>query len=482
MKGDLLEQAFDPEHFRELGHQLVDQLADHLDQVKQGRGKAIPFTAPKEERDYWAADWAGQQGGDPLAYFQQIMGRSVQLQHPHYMGHQVSPAVPLAALSNLVDGMLNNGSAVYEMGMAGTAIEQLVVEEVAKAMGFDAHAGGVLTSGGTLANLTALLAARAVQCPDTIWSQGQQEPLALMVSEEAHYCVDRAARIMGWGSDGIIKVPVDEHYRMRHELLPAYLAKAKAQGRRVIAVVGSACSTSTGSFDDLEAIADCCEAEGLWLHVDGAHGAGLVFSEQHKAVLKGIERADSVAMDFHKMLLTPVLATALVFRNGRHAYRTFSQQAQYLWAGQREEEWHNMAKRTFECTKFMIGMKVYSIMRTYGTALWTAYVDRVVANGQRLYQLLCEKAAFETAIEPACNIVCFRYRAEGLDGEALNTLNGHIRQQLLEEGQFYIVQTMLRGERFLRVTLTNPFTTPEDLSAMLDRCEAAARAALKTVS
>ena len=481
-KATTLEQAYDPEHFRSVGHQLVDQLADHLASVQQRDGQAIPYTPPEDEQQYWSADWPEKQGGDPLAYFQQILGRSVQLQHPRYMGHQVSPPAPIAALSNLVDGLLNNGSAVYEMGMAGTAIEQLVVQETAKAMGFDESAGGILTSGGTLSNLTALLAARAVQCPDPVWTKGQQEPLALMVSEEAHYCVDRAARIMGWGSDGIVKVPVDEHYRMRHELLPEYLAKAQAKGRRVIAVVGSACSTSTGSFDNLGALADFCEDNGLWLHIDGAHGAGMVFSEKHRAVLNGIARADSVTMDFHKMLLTPVLATALIFRNGHHAYRTFSQQAQYLWEGQNAEEWHNMAKRTFECTKFMIGMKVYSIMRAYGTALWEEYIDRVVGNGQRLYQLLQDRERFEPAIEPACNIVCFRYRAEGLDAAGLNALNGRIRQQLLEEGQFYIVQTLLKGELYLRVTLTNPFTTAEDLSAMLEACERAAQMSLKTVS
>lgn len=186
-------------------------------------------------------------------------------------------------------------------------------------------------------------------------------------------------------------------------------------------------------------------------------------------------------MDFHKMLLTPVLATALVFRNGQHAYRTFAQRAQYLWEGQTEEEWHNMAKRTFECTKYMIGMKVYSLLRTYGTALWTAYVDRVVGNGRLFSQLLQADGRFELAVEPSCNIVCFRYRAEGMDTAGLNALNARIRQRLLEEGQFYMVQTMLRGELFLRVTLTNPFTSEADLRALLQRCEEEAMQ-LKTTS
>ena len=466
----LIHQAYDPEAFRRAGHELVDLLAEHLKAVQDGgKEPAIPLVSAEEEYAFWQKDLRENQGGAPGELFKSVLARSVRVQHPRYMGHQISPAAPLAALASLVDGLLNNGMGVYEMGAAGTAIERLVVKTIAQKMGFDEAADGVLTSGGTLANLTALLAARSVKAPASVWQDGQREKLALLVSEEAHYCVDRAVRIMGWGEAGIIKVPSDKQYRMRTDLLEGCLQQARAEGKTVIAVVGSACSTSTGSFDNLEAIADFSEKHGLWFHVDGAHSGALCFSEQHRAILAGIERADSVVMDFHKMLLTPAVATALIFRNGQHSYRTFSQKAQYLWERETDEEWHNLAKRTFECTKLMMGLKAYTLLRTYGPELWKQYLDRVMELGRQFAALARKTEGFELAIEPQCNIVCFRFRPAGVAGEALDALNEHIRQALLEEGRFYIVKTNLRGNTYLRVTLSNPFTTETEILELFAR-------------
>ncbi len=465
----LIHQAYDPEAFRRHGHELVDLLADHFHAVQENASEpAIPFSAPEEEYRFWENDYRENRGGPPTALFEKVLAHSVRVQHPRYMGHQISPAAPVAALASLVDGLLNNGMGVYEMGIAGTAIERLVVKTVARQMSFGEAADGMLTSGGTLANLTALLAARSVKAPSPVWQEGSREKLALMVSEEAHYCVDRAVRIMGWGEGGIIKVPADAQYRMRADLLEGYLQKAKEEGRTVIAVVGSACSTSTGSFDNLEAIAAFCEKHGLWFHVDGAHGGALCFSEKHRHLLAGIGRADSVAMDFHKMLLTPAVATALLFRNGQHSFRTFSQKAQYLWERETDEEWHNLAKRTFECTKLMMGLKAYALLRTYGPELWEQYLERVMELGRQFAVLARNTDGVELAVEPQCNIVCFRYHPAGVEGEQLNALNEAIRQALLEEGRFYIVKTNLRGSTYLRVTLSNPFTRETDIRELLD--------------
>jgi len=469
---DLIREAYDPEAFRRAGHELADLLAEHLKAVRQKEGEpAIPLVSPEEEYAFWQKDYLENRGGSPMELFKAVLGRSIRIQHPRYMGHQISPPAPMAALASLVDGLLNNGMGVYEMGAAGTAIERLVVQVAAQKMGFGEEADGVLTSGGTLANLTALLAARSVKAPSPVWQEGQREKLALLVSEEAHYCVDRAVRIMGWGEGGIIKVPADEHFRMRVDLLEEYLQKAKAEGKTVIAVVGSACSTSTGAFDGLEAIAGFCEKHGLWFHVDGAHGGALCFSRQYRPLLAGIERADSVVMDFHKMLLTPAVATALIFRDGQHSFRTFSQKAQYLWESENDEEWFNLAKRTFECTKLMMGLKAYALLRTYGPELWEQYLERVMGLGRQFAALVRETEGFELAVEPQCNIVCFRYHPDGVEGEALDALNEAIRQALLEEGRFYIVKTNLRGSAYLRVTLSNPFTAEADIRELLAAIE-----------
>jgi L-2,4-diaminobutyrate decarboxylase len=255
---------------------------------------------------------------------------------------------------------------------------------------------------------------------------------------------------------------------MRTDLLEDYYQKAQAEGLTVIAVVGSACATSTGSFDNLEAIGEFCRKNNLWFHVDGAHGGALAFSDAYRHLLKGIQSADSVAMDFHKMLLAPAITTALIFSDGNNGYHTFHQRAQYLWADAEQVEWYNLAKRTFECTKQMMSLKVFAVMYSHGLELWDAYVTQMCDLGKTMADLVTQRADFELAVTPQCNIVCFRYVPPGVAPESLNALNQAIRQQIIEKGDFYIVQTILRGNAYLRVTLANPFTSKEDLETLLN--------------
>jgi L-2,4-diaminobutyrate decarboxylase len=356
--------------------------------------------------------------------------------------------------------------AVYEMGMVSNPIERILMEWVAKHCGYDTQAGGLITSGGTLANLTALLAARA-HCTD-VWEDGTTQKLAVMVSDEAHYCIDRAARIMGFGTEGVIKIPTDSHFRMKTELLDAAYAKAIADGLTVIAVVGSAGSTSTGAYEDLETIADFCALHNIWFHVDGAHGAAVIFSEKYKHLVRGISRADSMILDFHKMLLTPALATALVFKRGGDAFKTFQQKAQYLWASQ-DIDWYNSGKRTFECTKSMICLKIYALLKAYGEPIFAENVDTLYDLGKKMANILEKRPNFELAIMPESNIVCFRFNNGRIDN--LNIFNQNILRKIIERGRFYIVQTTLRNEVYLRVSLMNPLTTEGDLVALLDEIE-----------
>lgn len=463
----LLEQAFDPEEFRALGHQLIDLLADHLQHVENdANAKVIDYVEPEDELAYWEHDAQQLGTGEPLAFFEDTLRHSIHMHNPRYIGHQVSAPALVASLAGLVSDVLNNGTGVYEMGMAANALERVVTNFTAKKIGFPDDASGFLTSGGTLANFTAMLAARKAKAPTEVWEYGHQEKLAVMVSEEAHYCIDRAARILGMGSAGIIKVPANDQYQIDVSQLERYYQEATQAGFTVIAMIGSACSTATGSYDDLWALADFSEKHNLWFHVDGAHGGAVVFSEKYKSLVKGIERADSVIIDYHKMLLTPALATGVIFRREADSYRTFAQKAQYLWDAQQAPEWFNTGRRTFECTKTMMVIKFYSILKTYGEEIFTEHVDRLFALAQNFTKMIQDHPMFELAIEPQANIVNFRYVAA--PEEQQNELNSAIRRKLLESGKFYIVQTMLGNKRYLRTSIMNPLTSETHLAALLD--------------
>jgi L-2,4-diaminobutyrate decarboxylase len=461
---NVLKKTYSANDFRIYGHQLIDMLAGYLQNTQSAEDPiTIRWEDPGNQLKFWQNDFNSPLPGTPGSLVKNILDRSIHLHSRRAMGHQVSPPVPVGILFSMLSSFLNNGSAVYEMGMTSNVLEKIVTEDLAQKLGYQKDASGFITSGGSLGNLTALLAARA--CLTDVWNAGcsSDEKLAIMVSREAHYSIDRAARIMGLGAGGIIKIPVNEKFQMDTSLLNKYLEMAIAKGRKVFCIVGSACSTSTGSYDSLEDIAAFAEKHKIWFHVDGAHGAAVIYSLKFKHLIRDIEKADSVIIDFHKMMLSPALSTAVIFRRRADSYKTFLQQAQYLFAEQGTEEWYHSGKRTIECTKHMNVLAIYAIMRMYGDEIFMQNVETLFGLAIEFAELINSNEKFELAHEPQSNIVCFRY----LDGENTDNTNQQILKYLLEDGRFYIVSTVMNGKFYLRVSIMNPLTTSEDLIELI---------------
>lgn len=463
-----INEVYSPQKFRENAQNLIDVLSKYLDSSHQSELKVQNWKTPKEQLEFWKNYQFDKE--NPNQFFEDILHGSVNVHHPQYMGHQISPPAPIAALASFLGSMLNNGMAVYEMGAAGTAIERLVIEDLNKRLGYDVeNADGFITSGGTLANLTALLTARQAMVKEDVWENGLNQKLGIMVSSEAHYCVDRAARIMGFGGEGVVKVPVDEHYRMQVNQLDEYYEEAQRKGIRIIAVVGSAPSTSTGMHDDLVAVGKFAQEKNLWFHVDGAHGGAAIFSKKYQHYLKGIELADSVVIDGHKMLMTPSILTFLLYKDKKHANSTFTQKAQYLLDSTEEEKWYDIALKSFECTKRLMSIQFYILLQMYGEELFDEFVSTLYDLGNELAGLIKEHQNFQLAVDPDTNIVCFRYINDSLSENELNATNKKIRQQLLEDGAFYIVQTRLNNQVFLRTTIMNSKTNNFDFKNLLNK-------------
>jgi len=470
MQPTLLKEVYNPGEFRKQGHKLIDLLADHLESCLNQTGeKVINWNLPEDEKKFW--DKFMEEGSEQ-DFFTEVLRHTTHVHHPRYIGHQVCAPAPLAALSGLMSSILNNGMAIYEMGMAPTALERIITDALARKIGYSEDSRGILTSGGTLANLTALLAARKAKVQRDIWIEGSSERLAIMVSEEAHYCVDRAARIMGLGTAGIIKVPVTDEFVIDTSLLEQYYQKANTDGYSVFAVVGSAPSTATGKYDDLASLASFCSAHDLWFHVDGAHGGAAVYSSKYRHTVEGIHKADSVVIDGHKMMLMSTITTALLFRQGIDSYTTFSQDAEYLLQQSEEEDWFNLAKRTFECTKTMMSLQWFLLLKTYGEKVFDENVTTLYDLGRSLAEMVEADPDLELAIFPDSNIVCFRYVNSEHPTSTMNEINRKIRMELLEEGVYYIVQTRIRGVQYLRCTVMNPFTTTQILKDLLSLVKA----------
>jgi L-2,4-diaminobutyrate decarboxylase len=455
-----LKDVYNPESFRAIGHQLVDLLADSLNNnLNKEREKVIDYIQPEKNYNHWDKITSSE----PLSLFQKILDNSIQLQHPGYMGHQVCVPAPLAALAGFQGLMLNSGGAIYEMSAAASTIEKLCIDKLKPFFGFN-EGDGILTSGGTIANLTALICARNVKAKEEVWSEGQNQKYAFMVSEEAHYCIERAVKIMGWGDEGIIKIPVDENFIMKNNLLEQHLQHAEKQGIQVLGVVGSAPTTSTGKYDKLKGIGEFCKLHNLWFHIDGAHGGPAVFSDKFKHLMDGCELADSITVDAHKMMMVPSLTTMLFFAKCEDSYKTFAQKAHYLFS-ENNMEWYNYGKRTMECTKVMLSTRIFVLLNTYGTEIFRENIDTCYENAQTFAGLIKKIDAFDLPVEPDSNILCFRYKAR--EEKHNNHINTLIRSALLDDGKFYIVLTTLNEKIYLRVSLMNPFTDKDEMMALL---------------
>ena len=436
-----------------------DLLSAELSRAASRQGKVLvqkPIDAILREIDFEGAVARG--GADLPGLARAILANSTRLRHPRYMAHQVAvPMIP-SALADLLSGFTNNGMAIYEMGPAGTAIEKGIVRWMLAKVGWP-EGDGVLVHGGSLGNLSALLAARAKTVP-AAWGSGMPPGFVILASEIAHYSVERAAAILGLGADAVVRLPVDERLRIRPVALERAHRDETSAGRRVLAVVANAGATANGAYDPLREIGAFCRREGIWLHVDGCHGAAAILSERLRPLLEGIEQADSLAWDTHKMLATSTLCCAVLVRDASALAGTYAQDAPYLFGEERPGE--DLSKKTFECTKALLGLKLFFNLATTGEAGMAAHVERLHDLARRVHASLSARKGFECFAPPESNIVLFRF---GRD----SALQDRIRDRLVREGEFFISRVTIRGETWLRLVLMNPATNEADAGALADR-------------
>jgi L-2,4-diaminobutyrate decarboxylase len=354
---------------------------------------------------------------------------------------------------------------LYEMGPAAHAMERVVVEWMVEKVGWPDGAGGVLTHGGSLANLTALLAARAAAAPDA-WTDGVDGTLAVLAPPSTHYSVRRSVAMLGLGERAVVDLEVDEYERIVPGALDEALERARDAGRRPMALVAAACATSTGLHDDLEAVGAFCHEHGIWFHVDGAHGAPALLSPAHRHLLRGIEQADSVIWDAHKMMRTSALAAAVLVREEPRLEAAFRQKAAYLIYEESGEDL-SFLERQVECTKAPLGMKILMNLAFRGEEGLGRYVAEQYDKTIRFWEIIAARPGFECLSRPESNILCFRY---GRD----SALQVRLREQLLRERRFHLSSTVVNGKRWLRLSVMPTATSEETIEELLDAIEAAA--------
>ena len=486
-----IEAAFDPELLGTAGDRLVERVVGHLRDLRAGQGPVLNWTEPSELVDEASATL--RQPADPGllterfdALVRQALDNGINLHHPHYVGHQVAASVPLAGLFDALGSITNQVMAVYEMGPWATAVERALVEELGRRIGWAPGSfAGLVTHGGSLANLTALLTARNVALGGA-WTRGagaDGPAPVVVVHADSHYSIARAVGILGIGTDNLLRAPLDERRRMDPVALDELLGELEQEGRPVIAVSAAACATPIGAFDPLVEIAEICRQRGVWLHVDAAHGGSACFSAKHRHLVEGLELADSVVMDAHKMMFMPALCAFVFYREAAHRFAAFEQDAPYLFdpAAPGVADYDSGLK-TVECTKRAAAFGLWGVWSMFGPQLFSDLVDITYGLGAAFYQKLVEAPDFQPLHEPQCNIVAFRYVPDELreaPAEELGRFQLELRREIIESGAFYLVPTKSDGIGALRVTLINPLTTPDDLDALLDELRRQGRALLE---
>ena len=401
-----------------------------------------------------------------------------RLAHPMYIGHQVSAPLPAAVWTDALVSALNQSMAVREMSPSFTPLEHQVVAWMTDLVGWDARAGGTMTSGGTEATFTALLAARSRAIPD-VWANGLgPNPPVLLCGEHAHYAVARAAGAMGLGLSRVVVIPADDH-RLSVTALRVQLERLRAAGTRVMAVVATAGCTATGTFDDLPAIADLCdefadEHGPLWLHVDAAHGGAAMLSASHRHRVTGLARARSVAWDPHKTLLLPLAAGLLLMREEHDLERAFSQKAPYLFTPSNEARAWDMGPRSFQCSRRADVLKLWVAFQRYGAEALAALYERLCQMAQTLHGLLQGHAQFAPLHAPESNILCFAWNPPDVDPRDRDALTDALRARYNRSGRGWITATTLDGRRVLRITVMNARTDVAHIEALVRGLDAEA--------
>jgi glutamate/tyrosine decarboxylase-like PLP-dependent enzyme len=419
-----------------------------------------------------------------------IVPNSRQNAHPRSLGYVTSPGTAVAAIADLLASVLGANLTAWRSAPAAVQLERVVIDWIKEALGCAPGAGGLLTSGGSMANFGALTAAREARCgagasEDGLLAHGRR--LRIYVSEEGHHSVDKAAAFLGIGRRNVVRVAVDARFRMDIADLERRIASDRAAGHEPFCVVANAGTVVTGAVDPLADVAALARRQGLWAHFDGAYGGIAAMAPSVRPLFAGLAEADSISLDPHKWLYLPVDCGCLLFRDADAVRPAFTLGADYTRvmledAAERFAFWDYGP----ELSRRFRALKVWMALAHVGARAYAAAIESNLDCARHFAGLVADSADFEMLAPVELSVVCFRFRPERLrKGRALSdaeeVLLDHFNEALLQAlqrgGRSYVSNASIRGRFALRACVTNYRTTRDDMAALLDDAREAANAA-----
>jgi glutamate/tyrosine decarboxylase-like PLP-dependent enzyme len=452
--------------FRRVLHDAVDGIVDDLAGLREEPAwRAVPDAVKRSLRE--PLPYAGEPVETTLAAFDELVRPyATGNRHPRFFGWVHGAGTAAGVLAELLAAGMNSNvggrehSAVY--------VERQVIAWFAELFGFAPDASGILTSGTSMGNLLAVVAARDAALGSRAGGNAGT-PLTAYAARGVHDCVGKALRIAGLGTAALRLIDVDERGALDAAALHARIAIDRAAGCRPFLVVGTAGSVDTGAFDDLDALATACADEGLWLHVDGAFGALAAASPAHAHLVRGIERADSLAFDAHKWLHAPYGVGCVLFRDEAAHREAFTTDPAYLARSSRGTAagapW--FADYGLELSREFRALKVWFTLRHYGIDRLGASIARTCALAAALGERVAADPDLELLAPVTLNVVCFRYRVPGLADDELDRLNAQLAIDVQESGAAVVSTTRIGGRTALRACIVNHRTIEDDLAVLL---------------
>ncbi|MFC7063209.1 pyridoxal phosphate-dependent decarboxylase family protein [Halobacillus seohaensis] len=408
-----------------------------------------------------------------------ILKNSLHISHEKSIAHLHCPPLLPGIVAELVIGTLNQSMDSWDQSTAATYVEEEMVKKIAEKAHLPETADGVFTSGGTQSNYMGLLLARDSFC-HTYWDQRVQQDglpegfgrLRIICSEEAHFTVKKSAAHLGLGEQAVVTIKTDAHHRMKVDDVKQTLAQMETDNLLPFAIVATCGTTDFGSIDPLPELAEVSEEHNIWFHVDAAFGGGLLFSHSHCKKVNGLQLADSITIDFHKLLYQPI-SCGLFLVKDQNNFHYLSHHADYLNPVRDEEDGIvNLVNKSVQTTRRFDALKFFLTIKTLGTNLLGSMIDDTLELAKETANYLKGLESFSIQnVDPELNTVIFRFQPKAsisIDG---NDLNRSIQQQLLHEGKAVVAKTSFNGDTYLKFTLLNPRTTFSDMKEVIHDIE-----------
>jgi aromatic-L-amino-acid/L-tryptophan decarboxylase len=454
--------TLDPEVARRLGHRVVDALVERLVELPELR---VAEPVGREEIEARLREPLPEHGCDPEPLLEtvlsDVLAPGLRLDHPRFFAFVPSPSNPVAALADALAAGFNVFAGAWLASPGAAMIETVVLDWLRELCGLPTTTEGLFVSGGSMANLTALAVALEERA-------GSERPrAAVYISEEAHFSVERALRVAGVRHVRVLGCDHDQ--RLVPGEVAATVAADRAAGRLPVCVVATAGTTGTGAVDPLVELRAVCDAQGLWLHVDGAYGAAAMLSPRGRAQLRGVELADSLALDPHKWLFQSFEAGCLLVRDGGALERTFGVAPPYARDAAASGSEVNFYERGIQGTRQFRALKLWMSLKVFGAATFRASVDKGLALAEHAERRLARDPAWEVITPAQLGIVTFRALRAGASAAELDALNSRLPAAALNDGFAYVSSSRVRGATVLRLCTINPRTTREDVDLTIDR-------------